>query len=215
MCLGVLERWSSPRMTWRDAHLDVVHDVDEMENPRAVGAADGHVGLHVAERVDGLRAVHLHAPADEVVHDDRLARQLEARRAFLVHVDRAGGLEFGEVALVNVVALALEIRAEVAADARTLVPVQAQPFQAVVDDLHGLDGVARLVGVLDAQDELAPGVPGVEPVEQGGARPADVQETGGRGGKTDADRGLTHNGKRAVGWTGNVAQKPPTRNFRS
>ena len=47
-----------------------------------------------------------------------------------------------------------------AADPRTLVPIQTEPFQAVVDDLHGFHGVAGLVGVLDAQDELASRVPG-------------------------------------------------------
>ena len=174
-----------------DLHFDVVDDVDEMENPRAVGAADRHVRLHVAQRVDGLGTVDFDVPADEVVHDDELAREFEAGRALVVEVDAVGGLEFGEVAFVDVVALALEVGAEVTALAGALVPVEAEPFQAVVDDLHGVDGVAGLVGVLDAQDELAAVVPREEPVEQGGARPADVQKAGGRRGETDAD-GCAH-----------------------
>ena len=28
-----------------DLHLDVVDHVDEMKNPRAIGTADGHVGM--------------------------------------------------------------------------------------------------------------------------------------------------------------------------
>ncbi len=174
-----------------DAHLDVVHDVDEVEDPRAIGPADRHVGLQVAEGVDGLGTVHHDVPAHEVVHDDLLARQLETDGSFIL-VDCAGGLELFEVSEVDRVAFALEIRSVVAADAGAFVPVETEPFQAVIDDLHGLDGVARLVGVLDAQDERATGVPGVEPVEQRGARPADVQEAGGRGGETDTDGRRTH-----------------------
>ena len=118
-----------------------------------------------------------------------LMRHCRKRTAFFSSSYTApGGLEFIEIPLVDGVALALEIRAEVTADAGAFVPVQTEPFQTVIDDLHSLDGVARLVGVLDPQDELAAGMPGVEPVEQGGARPADVQEAGGRGGEADADR---------------------------
>ena len=119
-------------------------------------------------------------------HDDRLARQLEAYGPFVL-VHGAGGLELIEVAHVDRVALALKVRPAVPTDARALVPVEAEPFQAVVDELHRLNGVARLVRVLDAQDELAAGMTGVEPIEKRGACPADVEEAGGRRGKTDAD----------------------------
>ena len=162
-----------------DPHLDVVHDVDEMENPRAVRAADRHVGLHVAERIDGLGAIHLHATANEVVHDDQLARELETGRSFVVHVTPARVLQSGEVAFVNVIALTLEVRPVVATFARAFVPIQPEPFQTVVNDLHGIDGVAGLVGVLDAQDKLAAVVPREQPVEQRRPRPADVQKAGG------------------------------------
>ena len=86
------------------------------------------------------------------------------------------------------VALALEIGAVVAALFAGLVPIQPQPVQPVEDDLDGFGRVARVVGVLDAQDEFAAGVPGVEPVEERGAGAADVQKAGGRRGETDTDR---------------------------
>ena len=69
---------------------------------------------------------------------------------------------------------------------RAFVPVEAEPAQAVEDDVHGFLRIARGVGVLDAQDERAAGVAGVKPVEQRGARAADVQVAGGRRGKSDA-----------------------------
>ena len=116
----------------------------------------------------------------------------EFDRAF-VFVGEAAREQGFDAALVIVLALRLEIRAAVAfaraggvAGERAFVPVEAEPAQAVEDDVHGFLGIARGVGVLDAQDERAAGVAGVKPVEQGGARAADVQVAGGRGGKTNA-----------------------------
>src|SRR5439155_26373045 len=80
----------------------------------------------------------------------------------------------------------------VALDARALehqllVPVEAQPGEAVEDHLRVLVGGASLVGVLDAQQELAALVAGVQPVEQGGAGASDVEVAGGGGGESDAN----------------------------
>jgi hypothetical protein len=97
-------------------------------------------------------------------------------------------------ALIIFPALALEVGAAVAfarpggvAGDRAFVPCQAQPAQAVEDDLDGFLGIARGIGVLDAQHERAAGVPGVEPVEQRRARAADVQVARGTGGEANAD----------------------------
>ena len=54
-------------------------------------------------------------------------------------------------------------------------PSQRRPLRI---DVHRLLRVARRVGVLDAQDERAAGVPGVQPVEQRRAGAADVEEAG-------------------------------------
>ncbi len=63
-----------------------------------------------------------------------------------------------------------------------LVPVHAEPAQAVTDVVDQLGAGAVDVGVLDPQDEGAAGAAGVQPVEQGGAGAADVQVPGrGRG----------------------------------
>ena len=76
-----------------------------------------------------------------------------------------------------------------------LVPVQAQPAQAVEQVPVGLLGVARGVGVLDAEDEGATGVPGVRPVEQRRPHEADVDHAGGRGAEPRA-HGTGHSGHR-------------------
>ena len=49
-------------------------------------------------------------------------------------------------------------------------------------------GRARLVGILDAQQELAAVVAREQPVEQRRARAADVQESGRGGGEAGDDR---------------------------
>src|SRR3546814_20368738 len=59
------------------------------------------------------------------------------------------------VLLVDLAALALPVRAMRTANVRTLVPFDAQPAQRIVDLLLGFTGRAHLIGILDAQDELA------------------------------------------------------------
>ena len=55
---------------------------------------------------------------------------------------------------------------------------------------YEIDGRLRAageVGVFDTEQELPAGVPGEQPVEQGGAGPADVEIAGGAGGEAGAD----------------------------
>src|SRR5947209_2238956 len=79
-----------------------------------------------------------------------------------------------------------------AGDARELmhrlaVPFEAEPCQAIEDRGDRLVGRARAVGVLDAQQEFAATPARIKPVEQCGARAADVQEAGRRGRKAGDD----------------------------
>src|SRR3546814_6703612 len=67
------------------------------------------------------------------------------------------------------------------------VVVEAKPGEAVEDGIDGFRGRALAIGVLDAQPVAAAVVPGIEPVEQRGARAADVQEAGRRGRKARHD----------------------------
>src|SRR5207247_2370972 len=71
------------------------------------------------------------------------------------------------------------------------VPVEAEPGEAVEDDLGVFVGGTRLVGVFDAQQEFPAFFAGEEPVEEGSASAPDVEVSGGRGGEanTGAHRG--------------------------
>ena len=69
---------------------------------------------------------------------------------------------------------------------RSLIPVKAQPAQAVEDAVDQFRAIALDVGVFDAQNERAARVAREKPVEQGRARAAHVQIAGGRGRKTHA-----------------------------
>ncbi len=70
-----------------------------------------------------------------------------------------------------------------------LVPAEIEPAQAFEDGIEGRLGVALDVGVVDAQDHRAAVVAGVEPVEDEGARAADVQIARGGGRKADSKHG--------------------------
>ena len=63
--------------------------------------------------------------------------------------------EFLGVTLIDIHALALDIRATVPADARPLVGNDVRRLQRVVDEIHRVLNITRTVGVLDAKDEIA------------------------------------------------------------
>src|SRR5262249_52662582 len=67
------------------------------------------------------------------------------------------------------------------------VPVQAEPAQRVLDLLRCLRDLPARVRVLDPQAELAPCVPGEEPVEERRANVSDMQEAGRARGHADPD----------------------------
>ena len=70
----------------------------------------------------------------------------------------------------------------------SLVPLHAEPAHAIEDALHHILGRSLEIGILDAQNEGATGVPGKEPVEEGSARAAYMQIAGRRGRETNARR---------------------------
>ena len=152
-----------------DPRVDVVHDHGEVVERRAIGAQDHEV-------LDVL-ALESDAVVHRVVPGDLPGRHAQADGA-LVEV----GLAFGEQ-LVGDVLVALDSRA---LEDGLLVPIEPQPREAVEDDLGVLVTGAGLVGVLDTQQELAAHVPGVEPIEEGGAGAPDVEVARGGGGEADA-----------------------------
>ena len=82
--------------------------------------------------------------------------------------------------------LRLHVRAVWPPHAGPLVPAQAKPGEGVVHVGQGRRVEPRAVGVLDAQDEGPAGRTRQQVREQGGARPADVVESGWRRGVTNA-----------------------------
>lgn len=172
-----------------DLHFEVVDDVNEVEDGLAVGANDDEVG------VGGLAVGEFAADlADHGVTDeDGFAGHAELDGAF-VFVGVSAVDEFPDAAAVKVLALGLEVGAAVASaragrvgGGGAFVPVEAEPAEALEDDVDGGLGVAGGVGVFDAEDEGAAGVAGVEPVEKGRAGASDVEVASGAGGETDAD----------------------------
>lgn len=97
----------------------------------------------------------------------------------VVLIDAPGVLELFEIGVVNVVALALEIGAAVAAFHGAFVPVQAQPFHAG-EDARVASSVLRAVSVSSMRRmKVPPILRANSQLEQGGARTADVKITRG------------------------------------
>ena len=108
----------------------------------------------------------------------------------LVHA--AGVLELFEIGVVNIVALALEIGAAIAALHGPLIPVQPQPFHAGEDCAGSLLRIAGVIRIFNAEDEGSPHLAGKQPVEQGGAGAPDVKVA--RGGRCKSCSDETHDG---------------------
>ena len=68
------------------------------------------------------------------------------------------------------------------------VPVEPEPAHAVEDRVDRRLGRAGAIGILDAQQELAAVMAREQPVEQRGARAADMEEAGRRGREAGDDR---------------------------
>ncbi len=161
----------------RHAHLDVIHDIDEMENVAAIWATNRHVGF--------LRRGEGHIATNEIVHGDGGAAELETHGSVFFRINAACGLQLGQVSIVDRLALTLKVGAVRAAHLWTFIPVQAQPAQALHDAALRFFGIACAVRILDPQDESAAGLTRKKPVEQSRAATADMQIASGRGSKTN------------------------------
>ena len=69
-----------------------------------------------------------------------------------------------------------------------VVPIQAEPFEAIEDDLGVFIRGTRFVGVFDPQEELAAFFAGEEPVEECSPGSSDVQISRGGWGEANSDR---------------------------
>ena len=163
-----------------DALVDVVDDVGDVENRRAVGADDRevldvlgllrHVALDDVVELDRALLGHLE-------HHDRAG--LAVARGLLARVGVAGGDE-----LVDDLEVALHVLGLVE---DLFIVVEAQPLHAVEEHRDGLRRGSLEVGVLDAQQELSARVAGEKPVVDGGADVADMDLARRRRGETNAN----------------------------
>ena len=160
--------------------------VHEVVPPRvALGHAkadcERHAGAHAALDLCGRQPVA--APIVLEAFLSRLgflAALLELVRRAEASIGRVHAQQPRDVAL-----MPLEVRALVD---DVLVPIEAEPLEPLEDRAGALVGAARLVGVLDAQQELAAVLARVEPVEERRSRAADVQVAGGRGRESETRR---------------------------
>jgi hypothetical protein len=93
------------------------------------------------------------------------------------------------------------------------IPIEAKPAHAVEDRLDRRLGGASAIRVLDAEQELAAAMAGEQPVEQGGAGAADMQEASRRGREAGDDLAgfLIGRGRAGFGW--GCAQAPSLHNM--
>ena len=175
-------RW----MTWSGscAHceLDVAaHEVVEHQRAlaRHLQAHDAlaPLGLEAGAVVGGRRpsSVRLYWNCRFSVSAALRSASISSARG-VVAVGVAAGEQLVDGRLVARAALRLEVGRVRAADLGPFVPVDAQPAEAVEDRRQRRLDVALLVGVVDAQDELAAVPAREQPVEQRRAHAADVQE---------------------------------------
>ena len=174
----------------RDRSVEVVDRDGEVVEHGSVGACD-----HGVVHVDVLEA---RVASDHVVHDrGALVGDAQTHRPVRLGLPAKAPLgAVGELVRLDLLAggvraigeATLQQRGErlgVALGAvrlhdRPLVPVEPEPIQRVEDLRDVLLRRALAVGVLDAQHHRAALVPRRQPVEQGGARAADVQRARGR-----------------------------------
>jgi hypothetical protein len=144
----------------------------------------GHAHAHGPRRAVGLECgdlggVERQAPAIVLPRGTALLGRLSCRLKSFRRAVTVVGVTAGEEPLghgtMPIQALGLEIRPVIAANFRPFIPVEPQPTKSVEDAVHHLSRRSLEVRVLDAKHERAAVTAGEQPVEERGARAADVQ----------------------------------------
>ena len=204
-----------------DAYVVVVHHDGQHVGGGAVGPQDdeivqrvvgpGHFALD--EIGDGGLAVQRHLDADHRIDARGRLGGIPVAPAAIVDPRGTAGFpgflaHLGEFLGRAVAPVGLALREQLLGDfavpvgvvrlvGLVPVPIECKPAQAVENGLYGLVGGALAVGILDPQQELPAVMLREEVVEERRARPADMQEAGGRGGKAGNDG---HGGAALNGW---------------
>src|SRR4029077_13016764 len=113
------------------------------------------------------------APAAVVKSGAAFAARRLAHLLELLGAGIAAGTASGRPARVRHFAVPLRLRKLVDGVA---VPFDAKPVKPIEDGIDGGLGGALAIGILDAQQHFSATAARVKPIEQSGARPADMQE---------------------------------------
>ena len=158
----------------------VALDVVPNDGLAICGRLDADCGLHIGRRL-GWVAV---APAPVI------ARRPAFGPRPLTHLGKlfGGGITFIGLAEPNEFFRYLPMpRSAAILRDRLSLPVEAEPGQAVENCRRGRLGRSLAVGILDAQQHRAPGMAGIQPVEQRGSGSANMQVARWRRGKAGHD----------------------------
>ena len=178
-----------------DPHGDVVHHHREVVGGAAVAAADDEIVQLIVPENDvalddilqhrgagerGLETHHRRVAAGQVLVAAgpvilRFAAGGQGLRPHLFNLLGRAGAVIGVAGVQQFLDVLQVDREAPGLEVGPVVPVQAEPLQGLEDGIDRGSGRACRVRVFDAQDELAFHAAGVEPVEQGRPRPADVQ----------------------------------------
>mmetsp|Transcript_12152 Transcript_12152/g.16050 ORF Transcript_12152/g.16050 Transcript_12152/m.16050 type:complete len:219 (+) Transcript_12152:1312-1968(+) len=88
--------------------------------------------------------------------------------------------------LVEITPFRLAVRAVIAPDVRTFVPIQTQPTDVLQHALLRFPGGSSQVRIFDADDKFPPCAAGLQPVEEGCPGTSDVEGSSGRWSETHA-----------------------------
>ena len=168
--------------------------------PRACGS-----GRRTACRGNSAR----HFVGRRLAHGGRSERPRARLRGFRCSSSSAACRNTGRLCPVEqalrVGTMALEVRA---LKHDVLVPCEAEPLESFEDGARAFIGAARLVRVFDAQQELSAVLLDEQPVEERGAGAADVEESGGGRGESEA---VVHGGKLSASGSRLQTTKSPPR----
>ena len=159
--------------------------VRSVQRAPATGEATSLFNLQDYQKKMGLPAQE--AQGEPTVTHWSFVPELFHRVVLADRLDTVAGFRHRKLDLYRRVAFG-EMRLKI----RLAVPVEAEPFHAIEDRVDRRLGGARLVGVLDPEHEAAAAMARVEPVEQGRAGAADVQEAGRRRRETGDDFACAH-----------------------
>ena len=154
-----------------DVHI--LARLDEEADDVGVPLGDEAVGIFLAECQRVAHLVARRGVVLEVLHLLALGGQFLGR--IEGDVGASGVEELADIFLIDFLALALAVRAVVAAEADAFVELNAEPAERLQDIFLGTGHEACGVGVLDAEDELAAVLAGEEIVVESSADTTDVE----------------------------------------